>query len=91
MGSTAASNIVYNAAANVVTATLGGPEALTKIIRERDPAFGDVAVRRYMLRDAGNSRSANVAPAAALGVLYQRLAMRAIIGIDSETVRAFGT
>ena len=87
MGSAAASNTVYNAAANVVTAVLGGPEALTNRIRERDPAFADVIVRRYMLRDLGSGRS-NDAPAAALAVLYQRLAMCAISGIDRKTVQA---
>src|SRR4051794_15257584 len=50
MGTAPASNIVYNAAANVVTAVLGGPDALTALIRKRDAAFAAVSVRRYMLR-----------------------------------------
>jgi hypothetical protein len=87
MGSAGASNTVYNAAAKIVTAVLGGPEVLTKRIRERDPAFAGVTVRRYMLRDIGSGRS-NDAPAAALAVLYQRLAARVLQGIDSETVQA---
>jgi len=87
MGSTGASNTVYNAAANVVTAVFSGPEALTKMIRDRDPAFAKVTARRYMLRDMASGLS-NDAPAAALAVLYQRLATRAISGIDGETIEA---
>jgi hypothetical protein len=87
MGSTAASNTVYNAAANIAAEVLGGPEVLTKLIRERDPEFADVTVRRYMLRDIGSGRS-NDAPAASLAVLYQRLAARMLKGIDNETMQA---
>jgi len=87
MGKATASNAVYNAAANLTTAVLGGPEMLTKLIRDRDPAFKEVAVRRYMLRDRKNPGD-NEAPAAALAALYQRLAARALAGIDGETMRA---
>ena len=87
MGKAAASNAVYNAAANLTTAVLGGPERLTKLIRDRDPAFARVSVRRYMLRDRKNPGD-NEAPAAALAALYQRLAARALTGIDNETMRA---
>jgi hypothetical protein len=87
MGKASASNAVYNAAANLTTAVLGGPERLTKRIRDRDPAFARVSARRYMLRDR-KSPGDNEAPAAALAALYQRLATRALTGIDSETMRA---
>ena len=87
MGKANASNAVYNAAANLTTAVLGGPEMLTKLIRNRDPAFKEVSVRRYMLRDRKNPGD-NEAPARALAALYQRLAARALAGIDSETMRA---
>jgi Beta-lactamase enzyme family len=87
MGKANASNAVYNAAANLITAVLGGPEMLTKLIRDRDPAFKEVAVRRYMLRDRKNPGD-NEAPAAALAALYQRLAARALAGIDGDTMRA---
>ncbi len=88
MGSAAASNAVYNAAANITTAVLGGPDMLTKRIRERDPAFAGVTVRRYMLRDIGSGAARNDAPAAALAVLYQRLATRVLRGVDNETMQA---
>ena len=87
MGKAPASNAVYNAAANLTTAVLGGPESLTKLIRGRDPAFARVSVRRYMLRDRKDPGD-NEAPAAALAALYQRLATRALTGIDRETMRA---
>jgi hypothetical protein len=77
---------VYNAAANLVTAVLGGPEALTARIHKRDPAFGAVQVRRYMVanRDQGD----NDAPATALAALYGRLATRKLQGIDARTMEA---
>ncbi len=87
MGKAPASNAVYNAAANLTTAVLGGPELLTTLIRDRDPAFARVSVRRYMLRDRKNPGD-NEAPAAAVAALYQRLASRALTGIDGETMRA---
>jgi hypothetical protein len=87
MGKANASNAVYNAAANLTTAVLGGPERLTKLIRGRDPAFNKVSVRRYMLRDRKDPGD-NEAPALALAALYQRLAARALAGIDGETMRA---
>ncbi len=87
MGTAPASNVVYNAAANVVTAVLGGPEALTGLIRKRDPAFAMVAARRYMLRDR-RERGDNEAPAIALATLYQRLAARQLAGVDAPTMDA---
>jgi hypothetical protein len=86
MGTAPASNIVYNAAANVVTAVLGGPDALTALIRQRDPAFA-VSVRRYMLRDR-HEHGDNEAPPIALAALYQRLAARRLAGIDAATMDA---
>jgi hypothetical protein len=87
MGTAPASNIVYNAAANLTTAVLGGPEALSARIRGRDPAFAEVAARRYMLRDR-TERGDNEAPASALAALYQRLASKKLRGIDAATVDA---
>ncbi len=80
-------NLVYNAAANLVTADLGGPEALTKLIHQRDPAFGTVHVRRYMLADR-KERGDNEAPPAALAALHRRLATRTLAGIDAATMDA---
>ena len=87
MGKVQASNAVYNAAANLTTATLGGPEALTRLIRDRDPAFEGVSVRRYMLRDR-NEHGDNEAPATAFAALYQRLASRRFTTIDGKTIDA---
>jgi hypothetical protein len=79
-------NCVYNAAANLVTAVLGGPEALTTLIHKRDRSFETMRVRRYMLADrkAGD----NDASAAALAALYGRLATRKLAGIDDRTMGA---
>ena len=90
MGSAPASNIVYNAAANLTTAALGGPEALTAAIRARDAAFIGVAARRYMLRDR-RERGDNEAPALALADAYRRLAARRLAGIDAGTMDAIHT
>jgi hypothetical protein len=87
MGSAPASNTVYNAAANLTTVALGGPDALTRLIRRRDPAFGLVSARRYMLRNR-REHGDNEAPAIALAVLYQRLASRRLAGIDAPTMNA---
>jgi hypothetical protein len=87
MGSAPASNAVYNAAANLVTAALGGPEALTARIHARDPAFGGVAARRYMLRDR-TEHGDNEAPAAALARLWQQIASRQLPGLDAATIDA---
>ena len=87
MGTAPASNVVYNAAANVTTAVLGGPDALTVLIRKRDDAFTMVSARRYMLRNR-RERGDNESPALALAVLYQRLAARRLAGIDAPTMDA---
>ena len=87
MGTAPASNVVYNAAANVTTAVLGGPDALTMLIRKRDDAFTMVSARRYMLRNR-RERGDNESPAIALAVLYQRLAARRLAGIDAPTMDA---
>lgn len=87
MGSVPASNLVYNAAANVAIALLGGPEGATKAIRARDPAFAPIAVRRYMLADR-KARGDNEADAASLAAVLQRLASRRVAGLDAATVDA---
>jgi hypothetical protein len=87
MGSAPASNAVYNAAANLITAVLGGPDALTARIHRRDSAFAGVAARRYMLRDR-KERGDNEAPALAIARLYQHLASRQLAGIAAPTMDA---
>jgi hypothetical protein len=77
----------YNAAANLATAVLGGPDALTRLIRKRDPAFECVAIRRYMMVDDRKSGD-NEVTAAALATLYCRLATRKLAGIDATTMTA---
>lgn len=87
MGTARATNAVYNAAASLVTAALGGPEALTKRIQKRDPAFRGVAVRRYMLTNR-KTPGDNEAPAVALAVLYQQIASSRLAGVKRETMVA---
>lgn len=87
IGKVMASNAVYNAAANLTTAALGGPEALTALIRKRDLAFARVSARRYMLRDRFQPGD-NEAPASAFAALYQKLASRRLRGVDAKTMDA---
>ena len=81
------SNAVYNAAANVTTALLGGPAALTRRIHDRDPAFAGLTVRRYMLA-ARDVTGDNEATAASLAAVLQRVAARDVPGLSAETVTA---
>ena len=76
---TGVSNAVYNAAANVTTAVLGGPEALTTLMRERDPAFAGLASRRYMLA-ARDVTGDNDATAASLAAALRRIAAHEVRG-----------
>lgn len=84
---TGVSNVVYNAAANVTTASLGGPASLTARIHARDPAFADMAVRRYMLA-ARDVTGDNDATPAALAAALQRIAARDLPGLAPATVEA---
>ncbi|HAK53997.1 MAG: hypothetical protein QF463_04830 [Vicinamibacterales bacterium] len=81
------SNVVYNAAANVVAALLGGPAELTERIRARDAAFDGLTVRRYMLA-ARDATGDNEATAESLAAVLQRIASRRLPGVDDETARA---
>jgi hypothetical protein len=85
MGSVSASNIVYNAAANVAIALLGGPEEATRSIRARDPDFAPISVRRYMLADR-KATGDNVATPAALAAVLQRISSRHLSAITEATV-----
>ena len=87
MGSVPASNLVYNAAASVSIALLGGPTGTTRLIGARDPAFGPITVRRYMLADRTKPGD-NVATTEALAAVLQRLASRQIPGLEAATVEA---
>ncbi len=68
------SNAVYNAAANLVTAELGGPRGLGEKIAARWDGPAEITVRRYMLaaREAGD----NEATPRALGRVLLALARR---------------
>ncbi len=87
MGSVPASNLVYNAAANVATALLGGPEGLTRAIHARDPAFAPIVVRRYMLADR-KARGDNEATAASLAAVLRRVASGDLPGLRPDVVDA---
>jgi hypothetical protein len=77
------SNPVYNAAANVTTAVLGGPEGLSARLRAR---FGaGAAVRRYMLA-ARDVHGDNEATAAFLGRVLERIATGELRGLRAETL-----
>jgi len=86
-GKTDVPNSVYNAAANLVTAHLGGPESLTKLIHQRDLRFASVIVRRYMLRDRKQPGD-NEATAEAFAALYRGLASRRLKGVTEPVMTA---
>jgi hypothetical protein len=86
MGSQKASNAVYNAAANLAIAALGGPSDVTAKIRARDPAFGGVTVGRYML--ASRTASDNAATPAALAAVLAAVATGKLPGVDAATALA---
>jgi hypothetical protein len=85
MGKEPASNAVYNAAASVTTAVLGGPAALTAKIHARDPEFGPIRARRYMLAPRDRTGD-NEASAAALASVLRRIAGRHLKGVDDATL-----
>lgn len=62
-------NATYNVAANLVTARLGGPAALTQRLHARDPRWGGLQVRRYMLADR-RAHGDNEATAASLAAVH---------------------
>jgi len=86
MGSKRASNAVYNGAANLAIASLGGPAEATAKIRARDAAFGGVVVRRYML--AARTTGDNEATPAALAAVLASIATAKVPGVDTATLEA---
>ncbi len=86
MGSRKASNAVYNAAASLAIASLGGPAEATAKIRARDPGFGGIVVGRYML--AARTPSDNVATPAALAAVLAAVATGQVPGLDAATAEA---
>ena len=81
------SNAVYNAAANLATAFLGGPRALTARIHERHPDFSGIEARRYMLA-ARNVTGDNEATAASLAAVLAAIATGTLPGVGAETHEA---
>jgi hypothetical protein len=86
MGSRPEANHVYNAAANVIIADLGGLESATQKIHARDPDFAGIEIGRYML--AEREPRDNEATAAALAAVLRRLATRGVPGVDDRTQEA---
>ena len=84
---TGVSNAVYNAAANLVTAFLGGPSELTGRIHARHPDFAGIASRRYMLA-ARDVTGDNEATAASLAAVLSAIARGDVPGLSAETHQA---
>lgn len=81
------SNAVYNAAANLTTALLGGPRALTGRIHERHPDFAGIEARRYMLA-AREVTGDNEATAASLAAVLAAIAAGTTPGLSAGTHEA---
>ena len=81
---TGVSNPVYNAAANLVTAFLGGPPELTARIQARHPDFAGIDSRRYMLA-ARDVTGDNTATAGSLAAVLAAVARGDVPGISPET------
>src|SRR5262249_19509816 len=87
MGSKKASVAVYNAAANLAIAALGGPADTSAKIRARDAAFGGVVVRRYMLASR-TAHGDNEATPASLAAVLAAIATGKVPGVDAATADA---
>ena len=84
---TGVSNPVYNAAANLVTAFLGGPPELTARIHARHPDFAGIQSRRYMLA-ARDVTGDNEVTAASLTAVLAAIARGDAPGVSAETHEA---
>lgn len=81
---TGVSNPVYNAAANLVTAFLGGPPELTARIQARHPDYAGIDSRRYMLA-ARDVTGDNTATAGSLAAVLAAIARSDVPGVSPET------
>ena len=79
---TGVSNPVYNAAANLVTAFLGGPPELTDRIQARHPDFTGIDSRRYMLA-ARDVTGDNTATAGSLAAVLAAVARGDVPGVSA--------
>ena len=86
MGSKKASNAVYNAAASLAIASLGGPAGCTAKIHARDPGFSGLVVARYML--APRTPADNLATARSLAAVLEQIATGKLAKIDVVTTQA---
>ena len=80
------SNIVYNGAANVAIALLGGPAAATQKMQRRDAAFRGAHLRRYMLARR-NVTGDNTATPLALATLFQTTIDKNPADLTADTVQ----
>ncbi len=80
-------NPVYNAAANLTTAVLGGPAGMTAAIHARGYAGDGLRARRYMLA-ARDVTGDNTATPAALAAVLCALASGDVPGLDAATTAA---
>lgn len=78
-------NLVYNGAANVVIALLGGPAEATARIHQRSGQFAGHTVNRYMLADR-NTTGDNTATAVSLAAVHAALARREVKGLKADTI-----
>ncbi|MEN1678506.1 MAG: hypothetical protein AAGJ46_02860 [Planctomycetota bacterium] len=81
------SNKVYNAAANVAIALLGGPAGSTRAIHERDASFAGANLRRYMLADR-NVTGDNTATPMMLARFFQIALGEGHAGVDPAVAQA---
>lgn len=80
-------NLTYNIAANLVTASCGGPLWLDGKLHARGPDWQGLHVRRYMLADR-TTNGDNEATAHALAAVHAGLAARTVPGLSRATIDA---
>ena len=84
---TGVSNPVYNAAANLVTAFLGGPPELTARVKARHADYAGIDSRRYMLA-ARDVTGDNTATAGSLAAVLAAIARGDVPGVSPGTHEA---
>lgn len=80
-------NLTYNLAANLVTASFGGPAWLEAKLHARAPEWRGLQVRRYMLADRA-ANGDNEATAHALADVHARLARSDLPGVPQIAIDA---
>jgi hypothetical protein len=88
MGSKSASHAIYSAAANLAIASLGGPGEVTAKIHAREPAFGGVVMRRYILASRTANGDNEATPASLAAVLASVATGKVAGGVDAATIEA---